>query len=104
MTERTTQRTVIFLHPFSLQSVDEPISAGTYVVETTEETIEGISFVGYRRISTVITIASKAYGASARQMIEIDPLELDLALAHDKEKQTMLELEAANPVAAGVQH
>lgn len=77
MTDRKTRETVTFLHPFSLTAVDEPIKGGTYVVEMLDETIEGLSFVGYRRISTSITIASNTYGAAVRQVIEVDPSELE---------------------------
>lgn len=91
MPDRTTRETVTFLHPFSLTAADDPIRAGTYVVETLEETIEGVTFVGYRRVSSTITIASKSYGAAVRQVIEIDPLELEIALKLDKDRQFMSE-------------
>jgi hypothetical protein len=83
-----------------LTAVDGPIDAGTYVVETREETIEGASFVGYRRISTAITIASKTYGASSRQVVEIDPVELECALKRDKEHRIVAEAAEANHVGA----
>ena len=103
MSDRTTRETVSFLHPFSLTATDDPISAGTYVVETLEEAIEGASFVGYRRVSTTITIASKSFGGAARQVIEIDPVELETALRCDKERQVISEHAKANAAAAGLQ-
>lgn len=84
MPERTTRETVTFLHPFTLTSVDEPMEPGSYAIETVEEMLEGPSFVGFRRLSTEITIFHKSYGAAARQVIEIDPAELASALARDK--------------------
>ena len=40
MNERTTRKSVTFLHPFSLAGIDEILEAGTYIVETLEELIE----------------------------------------------------------------
>lgn len=85
MPDRTTRTNVTFLHPFSLAAADDPISAGTYVVETLEESIEGASFIGYRRVSTTMVVSSTSYGTASRQVIEIDPAELEQALARDKE-------------------
>ena len=79
MQERTTRKSVTFLHPFSLAGVDEKLEAGTYVVETLEEAIEGLSFIAYRRVSTTIEIAAKGYGQAARQVIAIDPRDLEAA-------------------------
>ena len=42
MHERTTRKSVTFLHPFSLAGVDEKLEAGTYIVETVRR--------AYRRI------------------------------------------------------
>ena len=69
-----------------------------------EETIEGLSFVGYRRVLTSITIASKIYGAAARQVIEIDPFELEYARKRDKERQVVTEPAPANLAVNGLQY
>jgi hypothetical protein len=42
--ERTMRKSFTFLHPFSLAGIDETMEAGTYIVETLEEVIEGLSF------------------------------------------------------------
>lgn len=34
--------------------MDEKLDAGTYIVETLEELIDGLSFVAFRRVSTTI--------------------------------------------------
>ena len=77
MQERTTRKSVTFLHSFSMAGVDEKPEGGTYVVETLEEAIEGLSFIAYRRVSTTIEIAAKGYGQGARQVIAIDPRDLE---------------------------
>ena len=85
MQERTTRKSVTFLHPFSLAGVDEKLAGGTYVVETLEEAIEGLSFIAYRRVSTTIERAAKGYGQAARQVIAIDPRDLEAAQELDAE-------------------
>ena len=80
MNERTTRKSVTFLHPFSLAGIDEILEPGTYIVETLEEAIEGLSFVAYRRVSTTIVTAGKE---AARQVITIDPRDLEAAQEQD---------------------
>ncbi len=87
MHERTTRKSVTFLHPFSLAGVDEKLEAGTYVVETLEEAIEGLSFIAFRRVSTTIEIAAKGYGQVARQVVAIDPRDLEAAQERDAEME-----------------
>ena len=84
MHERTTRKSVTFLHPFSLAGVDEELEAGTYIVETLEEAIEGLSFIAYRRVSTTIVTAGR-YGQAARQVLAIDPRDLEAAQELDAE-------------------
>jgi hypothetical protein len=52
--DRTTRKSVTFSRPFELAGVDEKFDAGTYIVETREEMIEGLSFIAYRRVATTI--------------------------------------------------
>jgi len=77
--ERTTRKSVTFLHPFSLGGIDEKLDAGTYIIETLEELIEGLSFVAYRRVSTTIVTVGEGYGQAARQVVTIDPHDLERA-------------------------
>ena len=67
MPERTTQSSVTFLHPFSLAGLDGVQSAGTYTIETVEETLDNLSFVAYRRVSTTIVVP--AVGTVTRQVM-----------------------------------
>ena len=68
-----------------MAGVDEKLEGGSYVVETLEEAIEGLSFIAYRRVSTTIEIAAKGYGQAARQVIAIDPRDLEAAQELDAE-------------------
>ncbi len=83
VTERTTHKTVSFLHPFELAGVEGQQPAGTYIVETTEEPIGGLSFIAYRRVSTTIVLASRQFGHASRQVVTIDPLDLEAAQKRD---------------------
>jgi hypothetical protein len=83
VTERVTRKTVSFRHPFVLAGVEGEHPAGTYVVETTEEPVGGLSFIAYRRVSTTIILASRQFGPTSRQVVTIDPQDLEAAQARD---------------------
>jgi hypothetical protein len=83
MTVRTSQRTVKFTRPFSLSGLDEAHPAGTYTVQTHEETLPGLSFLAWRRTATLIFLPSRPGGAFVEQLVEIDPLELEAAQERD---------------------
>jgi hypothetical protein len=74
---------VTFSRPFSLVDVDGMQPAGTYRVQTVEVTLDNLSFLAYRRISTTIELPGVGAGSSRRQVVTIDPLDLDAALKRD---------------------
>jgi hypothetical protein len=80
LTTHTSTRTVTFARPFTLDEVDHELPAGTYEIETEEATIDGLSFLARRRVSTHIYIRA---GHEAR-MQAIDPVGLETALARDR--------------------
>jgi hypothetical protein len=83
MPERRTLRTITFLRPFSLTGIDGMQPAGTYTVETIDTTLDNLSFVAYRRVSTAIMVPAVGVASLQRQMIFIDPLELEAALKQE---------------------
>jgi hypothetical protein len=83
VTERVTRNTVSFRRPFEIAGADGEQPAGTYVVETTEEPTGGLSFIAYRRVSTTIILASRQFGPASRQVVSIDPRDLEAAQARD---------------------
>ena len=83
MTVRTSQTSVTFARPFSLNALDDPHPAGTYTVQTHEETLPGLSFLAWRRTATLIFLPSRPGSAFVEQLVEIDPLELDEAQERD---------------------
>lgn len=85
MAERLTNTSVTFVHPFSIRGVEGAFPAGTYTVETTEEPLSGLSFIAHRRTQTTIELPSNGF-SNARQLLEIDPADLEAALAADAEK------------------
>ena len=87
VTERITRKTVNFLHPFALAGVEGEQPAGAYTVETTEEPIGGLSFIAYRRVSTTIVLVSRQFGPASRQVVTIDPLDLEAAQKGDGAKR-----------------
>jgi hypothetical protein len=83
MTERISHATVTFAHPFSLLGVDEPLPQGDYAITVTEEQIDGISFVAYRRVATTIEIQSSKTFNTTRQVVDVEPSDLEAALKRD---------------------
>lgn len=84
MVTRTSRKTVIFNHPFSLADGEYRYSAGNYEVVTDEELIEGLSFPAYRRLATMMVVPAQSHHASSVEMLNIDPLELTAALQRDE--------------------
>ena len=74
---------VTFSRPFSLVDVDGIQPAGTYRIQTVEVTLDNLSFLAYRRVSTTIELPGVGAGSARRQVVTIDPLELDAALKRD---------------------
>ncbi|WP_137134338.1 hypothetical protein [Rhizobium sp. FKY42] len=80
MFTRTKKRTVQFKAPFTLTGLQGLHPAGNYDVLDDEEEITGISWLAYRRVSTMIEVTS----GNSKSLVEINPLELDAALEKDK--------------------
>ena len=83
MAGRTTRMSVTFSRPFSLADVDGIQPAGTYRIQTVDVTLDSLSFLAYRRVSTTIELPAVGTLSSRRQVVTIDPLELEAALKRD---------------------
>jgi hypothetical protein len=81
--ERTTHRSVTFLHPFSISGVVGEQPAGTCTIETTEEPIDTLSFIAYRRVSTTMVLPASGRATPSRQAVTIDPRDLEAARKRD---------------------
>lgn len=85
MNTRTNTTKITFAHAFTFNGAHGQIPAGTYDVETTDEQIDGLSFVAYRRTGTSIRLPNETANHHSWQIVEIDPADLDRALARDTE-------------------
>ncbi len=95
MSSRTIRTTVHFHAPFSVAGIGAVQAAGDYAVDHDEEPIEGLSWLAYRRVATLMHLPAIGAVASTRQMIAIDPDELRAALERDAETQ-----ETARPLSS----
>jgi hypothetical protein len=84
MTTRTHEKAITFRRPFALGGFDELLPAGTYIVETDEELVDGISFTAYRRILTLLHLPTSPAHAGAARTLTVDPDELEAALMRDE--------------------
>jgi hypothetical protein len=91
MTVRTSRKSVTFTQSFSLSGIDEVQPAGTYTVETDEESLPGLSFPAYRRVATLIFLRSRGSGPIVEEVVNIDPLELQAAQERDAGRHTLAE-------------
>jgi hypothetical protein len=84
---RTRSETVIFLRPFVMTGLEGTQPAGRYTVETDEELLPTLSSTAYRRLVTWFRLpAIQPDGCTApgrTQVVAIDPIELEAALARD---------------------
>jgi hypothetical protein len=86
MAMRTTDKIITFHRPFFLKGADRVLPPADYRVVTDEELIQGLSFVAYHRVATVIFVP--AASGSAVEMVTINPLDLEVsrdldAVMHD---------------------
>ena len=84
MTTRTTQTVVHFLSPFRLPGFDAPRPAGDYLVDRDDESIEIASHLAWRRVATFIHLPAISTASATRQMVPVDPSDLEAALEKDQ--------------------
>jgi len=84
MTTRTTETTVIFAQPFTLRGFPDAFPAGSYVVETDEELLDGVSVVAYRRTLTLLHLHQSAGRSGLGGTMAVDPDDLQAALDRDR--------------------
>jgi len=93
MATRTTRETVTFMKPFILGDFDEVLAPGSYVVDTDEDLLQGLSFDAYVRVLTIIQLPDKSGNTLLSRALTIDPHELDAALMRDRESSEQLALD-----------
>lgn len=80
---RSTESLVTLNDSFMLAALDSPQPAGTYRLIVDEEEIDGLSFIAYRRIATMLHLPAIGVSALSRQVILVDPDELAAVLRAD---------------------
>jgi hypothetical protein len=83
MANRTTQTIVRFLHAFLLPGFKKPLSAGDYCIDHEEESIDGASRLGWRRIGSFIHLPAIGVKSPTHQMVPINPSDLNVASEKD---------------------
>jgi hypothetical protein len=71
-----------------LRGFDAPQPAGEYRIEQDEEPIEGVSWLAYRRVATFIHLPAIAARSLTRQVVQIDPADLEAALKKDRRESS----------------
>jgi hypothetical protein len=79
MSTRITRTELVFMHPFILDGMDAVQPAGSYTVETEEESLDTILSPAWRRVQTVMVIVN----ASQTEYLPITPDQLHEALMRD---------------------
>lgn len=82
MTIRTTETSVTFQRPFALDGSERIYPSGAYRVITDEELIDGLSFLAYRRVSTMMFVPGEPGGGTI-EMIVVQPADLEAAQRRD---------------------
>ena len=82
MLTRTLHDSVTFRRPFRLASSPGLHPAGIYSVDAEEELLEGLSFPVYRRVSTMLVLATPGPSGTV-QALMVDAKELAAAIAAD---------------------
>jgi len=85
MEKRTSAIVIRFQNTFCLPGFDKPQPAGDYHVEHEEEAVGGVTHLAWRRIGTSIHVPAIGVESAKRQIIPIEPADLDSALARDDE-------------------
>jgi hypothetical protein len=84
MTTRTRTTTLSFSAPFALAGFDGLLPAGSHVVETDEELLQGLSFMAWHRTLTLLHLRPATGSAGHARTLVIDPLALDAALSREQ--------------------
>jgi len=83
MTTRSLERTLTFRRPFRLSAVDEVLPPGQYRIIIEQEPVEGLSFVAWQRVRTLLFLPANALPGNAREVVPVDSNELEAATAAD---------------------
>jgi hypothetical protein len=84
MNSRTTTSIVTFAHPFVISGYEGELPAGSYELIIDEELLDGLSFEAYRRTASFLLISGQGAQPGEISMRQVDPRDLEAALARDR--------------------
>ncbi len=79
MPTRFVKSEVVFRRPFVLDGFERVEPAGTYTVESEEESLDAVSFLAWKRLATVMHLTHDG----TTEYVRIDPQDLRKAEARD---------------------
>jgi hypothetical protein len=79
---RSTESTIRFGLPFRLSQFAETLPAGSYRLTTEEECLKG-PFEVFHRVRTLLYLPANGLAGRAREVVDVDPIELAAALIVD---------------------
>ena len=81
MSTRTTTSRVTFFRPFKLAGMERVQPAGSYVIESDFERLDGLSFAAFRRTQTYIILPGEPGSPIMSETVSISAAELQTVLA-----------------------
>ena len=84
MVTRARAGAVTFGRPFFLRKINRELPAGSYAIETDEESLEDVSTLAFRRVGIRLFVP-RIEGRLDSEMWTISPKDFDIVLANDRE-------------------
>jgi hypothetical protein len=81
---RTTATTLTFRRAFALSAVGRPSPAGTYQLAIDEEEILGLSFLAFKRVTTMLYVPALSTPGGPDQVFVVNADELAAAVEADQ--------------------
>jgi len=97
MASRTTTVVVHFFDAFLLPGFDKLQPPGDYRVDYDEETIEGVSWLVWRRMGAFIHLPGIGVQSPTHQMVPVNSVDFDVSLKKDNENHELSESAATPP-------
>jgi hypothetical protein len=92
MAIRRTETTVTFRHPFTMPSVEGRQPAGTYRIVTDDDEVAIMPFAVKTRIATHLHTPALSLKAAVRNVFNITPTELSVAIEEDRQLEVSSQL------------
>ncbi|UYN94366.1 MAG: hypothetical protein KIT25_20375 [Enhydrobacter sp.] len=66
-----------------MSAVDQVLPSGQYRIVTEQESLEGLTFNAWQRVRTLLFLPVNSLPGQAREVVPVDPNELEAAQAAD---------------------